>query len=199
LTGGDLGLLPPEPVLTLRNDYGRDLWNGEPGIAVRARRPGQAPTTVCAFRSRRGCLAVDPAAMSGAVGLGYALTVHTAQGSAYDEVLLLLPDYPCPLVAEEAGLSLAVVLDHPAAHQVAQEPGADDLQQVRDGGVGDARQGMEHGLALGPDLLRRFRRQPWLRSQFVQRLHVPHQSCLPDRQFVWRELREEDLFDRCRL
>ena len=101
LTGGGPGLLPGEPVLMLRNDYARELWNGEPGIALRARRPGHATTTVCAFRSRRGWLAVDPAAMGGALGLGYALTVHKAQGSEYDEVLLLLPDYACPLVTRE--------------------------------------------------------------------------------------------------
>ena len=101
LTGGGPGFLPGEPVLMLRNDYGRGLWNGEPGVAVRARRPGHAPTTVCAFRTRRGWLAVDPAVMGGALGLGYALTVHKAQGSEYDEVLLLLPDYACPLVTRE--------------------------------------------------------------------------------------------------
>jgi hypothetical protein len=49
---------------------------------------------------------------------------------------------------EEASLPLAVVLDDMAADQVAQEPGADDLQQVSDGDVGDARQGVEHRLAV---------------------------------------------------
>ena len=52
------------------------------------------------------------------------------------------------VVGEEAGLPL-VVLDDVVAHQVAQEPGADDLQQVRDGNVGDARQGVEHRFAIG--------------------------------------------------
>jgi exodeoxyribonuclease V alpha subunit len=101
LAGGGPGFLPGEPLLMLRNDYQRELWNGEPGVAVRARRPGHAAATVCAFRSRRGWLAVDPVVMGGAVGLGYALTVHKAQGSEHDQVLLLLPDYDCPLLTRE--------------------------------------------------------------------------------------------------
>jgi hypothetical protein len=52
------------------------------------------------------------------------------------------------VIGEEAGFPF-VVLDDAAADEVAQEPGADDLQQVRDGGVGDARQGVKHGLAVG--------------------------------------------------
>ena len=99
--GGGPSLLAGEPVLMLRNDYERELWNGDQGIAVRARRPGQATAMVCAFRSRQGWLAVDPWAVGPALGLGYALTVHKAQGSEYDEVILLLPDYACPLLTRE--------------------------------------------------------------------------------------------------
>jgi exodeoxyribonuclease V alpha subunit len=101
LHGGGPSLLPGEPVLMLRNDYQRELWNGDSGIVVRARRPGQPAATVCAFRSRQGWLAVDPWAMGSVLGLGYALTVHKAQGSEYDEVLLLLPDYQGPLLTRE--------------------------------------------------------------------------------------------------
>jgi exodeoxyribonuclease V alpha subunit len=101
LQGGGPSLLPGEPVLMLRNDYQRELWNGDAGMVVRAGGPGQAVATVCAFRSRRGWLAVDPWAVGPALGLGYALTVHKAQGSEYDEVLLLLPDYRGPLLTRE--------------------------------------------------------------------------------------------------
>ena len=99
--GGGPSLLAGEPVLMLRNDYERELWNGDQGIAVCARRSSQATATVCAFRSRQGWLAVDPWAVGPALGLGYALTVHKAQGSEYDEVVLLLPDYACPLLTRE--------------------------------------------------------------------------------------------------
>ena len=83
----------------LRNDYERDLWNGDQGLAVRVRRPGQ-PVAV-AFRSRHGWQAVDARAMGGALALGFALTVHKAQGSEFDEVLLILPDFACPLLTRE--------------------------------------------------------------------------------------------------
>ena len=48
------------------------------------------------------------------------------------------------VVGEKSGLTLAVVLGHAVTDEVAQQPGADDLQEVRRGGVGDARQGVEH-------------------------------------------------------
>jgi hypothetical protein len=56
-----------------------------------------------------------------------------------------MPSRDATLPAKPAGSARA--FDHAAPHQVAQKPGADDLEQVRDGGVGDARQGVEHGLA----------------------------------------------------
>ena len=101
LQGQGAPFVPGEPVLMLRNDYQRELWNGEQGIAVRVRRTDQASATLCAFRSRRGWLAVDPVTMGSSLSLGYALTVHKAQGSEYDEVLLLLPDHECPLLTRE--------------------------------------------------------------------------------------------------
>jgi exodeoxyribonuclease V alpha subunit len=101
LHGDGPPLVPGEPVLMLRNDYERDLWNGDQGIVVRVARIGQPAVTLCAFRSRKGWLAVDPFAMGSALSLGYALTVHKAQGSEYDEVLLLLPDHDCPLLTRE--------------------------------------------------------------------------------------------------
>lgn len=51
--------------------------------------------------------------------------------------------------ARSSTLTLAVVLDHAVADEVAQKPGSDDLEQVRDGDVRDARQGVEHRLPVG--------------------------------------------------
>ena len=101
LRGGGPFFLPGEPVLMLRNDYQRELWNGDQGFAVRVRRPGQPDATATAFRTRKGWLAVDPRTLGSAHSLGYALTVHKAQGSEYDEVVLLLPDHACPIFTRE--------------------------------------------------------------------------------------------------
>jgi exodeoxyribonuclease V alpha subunit len=40
-------------------------------------------------------------AVGGALDYGYALTAHKSQGSEWDEVLLLLPDSPRPLLTRE--------------------------------------------------------------------------------------------------
>jgi exodeoxyribonuclease V alpha subunit len=101
LSGGGPGLLPGEPVLMLRNDYERELWNGDQGMAVRVRQSGKPAAVAVAFRSREGWRTVDARAMASALGLGFALSVHKAQGSEFDEVLLLLPDFACPLLTRE--------------------------------------------------------------------------------------------------
>lgn len=101
LHGGGPGFLPGEPVLMLRNDYRRELWNGDQGIAILLRKPGRQPSVAVAFRSRTGWLAVDPEPMGRALGHGYALTAHRSQGSEYDEVVLLLPDFACPILTRE--------------------------------------------------------------------------------------------------
>ncbi len=99
LHGGGPWFLPGEPVLMSRNDYERDLWNGDQGIAVRMHGPGDP--VVVAFRTRSGWQAVEPRAMPGALELGFALTIHKAQGSELDEVLLILPELACPLLTRE--------------------------------------------------------------------------------------------------
>jgi exodeoxyribonuclease V alpha subunit len=39
--------------------------------------------------------------MASALALGFALSVHKSQGSEFNEVLLLLPDFPTPLLTRE--------------------------------------------------------------------------------------------------
>jgi exodeoxyribonuclease V alpha subunit len=99
--GGGAGFAPGEPVLMLRNDYQRELWNGGQGVAILVRRAGRLPTVEVAFPSRTGWQVVDPVAMSGALEHAYALTTHKAQGSEFDEVLFLLPDFASPLLTRE--------------------------------------------------------------------------------------------------
>ena len=49
------------------------------------------------FLDTTGWLALDATALGSALALGFALSLHKAQGSELDEVLLLLPDFPRPL------------------------------------------------------------------------------------------------------
>lgn len=101
LCGGGPGFLPGEPVLMLRNDYRRELWNGSQGVAILLRQPGRPVEVAVAFPSRSGWQAVDPEAVGGALEHAFALTTHKSQGSELDEVLFLLPDSPCPVLTRE--------------------------------------------------------------------------------------------------
>jgi exodeoxyribonuclease V alpha subunit len=98
-------LLPGEPVLVLRNDYDRGLWNGDQGVVLSVKQPGRTARPLAVFRlSTTGAsrwLAVSPETLGDSLALAYALTVHKAQGSEHDQVLLLLPDQPLPLFTRE--------------------------------------------------------------------------------------------------
>jgi len=100
-------LVPGEPVLVLHNDYERGLWNGDQGLILSVAQPGHAARPMAVFRlstpgtSAPRWLAVSPGTLAEGLSLAYALTVHKAQGSEHDHVLLLLPDAPLPLLTRE--------------------------------------------------------------------------------------------------
>jgi exodeoxyribonuclease V alpha subunit len=97
--------LPGEPVLVLRNDYDRGLWNGDQGFILSVKQPSHAVKPLAVFRlSTAGTsrwLVVSPEALGDNLALAYALTVHKAQGSEHDQILLLLPEQPLPLLTRE--------------------------------------------------------------------------------------------------
>lgn len=84
------GLVPGQPVIMTRNDYGRRLFNGDLGLVVDARgelralfrAPVGSDTVVRSFAL--GSLAPD-------LEPADALTVHKAQGSEFEHVAVLLP------------------------------------------------------------------------------------------------------------
>jgi exodeoxyribonuclease V alpha subunit len=103
--GVDGELVPGEPVLVLRNDYERGLWNGDQGFILSVAQSGQAARPMAVFRLATAAaprwLAVPPETMGDSLALAYALTVHRAQGSEHDQILLLLPEQPLPLFTRE--------------------------------------------------------------------------------------------------
>lgn len=85
-------LVPGEPVIVTRNDYERGLFNGDAGVVARTVDDrGDARLSVV-FRSGGGFATHPLAALRPLVELAYAITVHKAQGSEYDDVALILPD-----------------------------------------------------------------------------------------------------------
>jgi exodeoxyribonuclease V alpha subunit len=90
-----------EPILMLRNDYVRGLFNGDQGLVVRVRERGHGPRLMAVFPVAGRWAAWDLASLRDTIELAYALTVHKAQGSEYEDVALLLPDAPMALLSRE--------------------------------------------------------------------------------------------------
>jgi len=81
------------PVLVTQNDHGNQIWNGDLGIAWRDAEDRPLvyfPATDDAVRS-------FPASRLPAHETAWAMTVHKAQGSEFDAVLLAMPELPGPL------------------------------------------------------------------------------------------------------
>jgi exodeoxyribonuclease V alpha subunit len=94
---GTAGWYPGRPLLVTENDYGLGLYNGDSGVVV----GGAGAGAVRAVFERRGqLLELTPQRLS-AVDTVYAMTVHKAQGSQFDEVAVLLPDPTSPILTRE--------------------------------------------------------------------------------------------------
>jgi len=72
-----------EPVMMLRNDHERGLFNGDSGVSLRSG---------IVFKGR----SFDPVLLERDLAPAYAVSVHKSQGSEYDHVALVLgkPDHP---------------------------------------------------------------------------------------------------------
>jgi exodeoxyribonuclease V alpha subunit len=101
--GNDAGpFAPGEPVMVLRNDYQRGLFNGDQGIVIRyAEDDDRGPRLAAAFPTRTGWQAWALDGIGDALDLSYAMTVHKSQGSELDAAILLLPDVPIPILTRE--------------------------------------------------------------------------------------------------
>lgn len=88
---------PGRPVMVLRNDYVLKLYNGDIGIVL----PDENGTLMVYFPDQEsGYRAIAPLRL-GHHETAFAMTVHKSQGSEFDEVLVLLPDQPNPVLTRE--------------------------------------------------------------------------------------------------
>ena len=94
---GAAGWYPGRPLLVTENDYGLGLYNGDSGVVVAHGDDG----AVRAVFERRGQLVELTPQRLASVDTVYAMTVHKAQGSQFDQVAVVLPDPTSPILTRE--------------------------------------------------------------------------------------------------
>ena len=80
---------PGKPVMVTRNDPSLSLFNGDMGVALE---DGAGFLRVWFPDTHGGWRHISPTRLT-AIEEVYAMTVHKSQGSEFDAVFLLLPDY----------------------------------------------------------------------------------------------------------
>jgi exodeoxyribonuclease V alpha subunit len=85
----------------LRNDYERGLFNGDNGLRLWVRRGDGAQIPMAIFPRGDNFVAFRFDALREFVELGYAMTVHKAQGSEFDSIALVLPEQPVAILTRE--------------------------------------------------------------------------------------------------
>ncbi|HEV8238383.1 MAG TPA: AAA family ATPase [Thermoanaerobaculia bacterium] len=94
--------LAGEPVLVTRNDYRRNLFNGDHGLVLFVAADGASPAPMAVFRGRSEAFRALPlASLRGHLEPAWASTVHKAQGSEYDAVAVVLPAADTRLLTRE--------------------------------------------------------------------------------------------------
>jgi len=93
-----------EPIIMLKNDYARGLFNGDQGIILIVQRPQNGlriAKPMAVFLSDGEFVAFEVADLGNDIEHGFALTIHKAQGSEYDSVAIVLPEESLPLLSRE--------------------------------------------------------------------------------------------------
>jgi len=87
------------PILIMRNDYPLGLFNGDVGLILPDRSAGADLRAF--FRKQDGSIRkIHPARLPEHETV-FAMTVHKSQGSEFDDVVLILPDQPSPVLTRE--------------------------------------------------------------------------------------------------
>ncbi|MDF1566085.1 MAG: exodeoxyribonuclease V subunit alpha [Deltaproteobacteria bacterium] len=94
---------PGTPVMVTTNDYTHGLFNGDTGLIVRGRAAGghERPAPMALFSRGEELRAFSLGSLAAHLEPAWAITVHKAQGSEYEEVALLLPSVEVKLLARE--------------------------------------------------------------------------------------------------
>lgn len=95
--GGRSEWFPGRPVMVLRNDYVQKLFNGDIGIVL----PDTSGTPIVFFPGGDGDFRVVAPLRLPEHETAFATTVHKAQGSEFDRVMLMLPARPNRVATRE--------------------------------------------------------------------------------------------------
>lgn len=87
------------PIMITRNDYRLKLFNGDRGIILR--NPAHSQELQAYFLSPDGQLRTYWPPRLPEHETAYAMTIHNSQGAEFDNVLILLPEQPVPLLTRE--------------------------------------------------------------------------------------------------
>jgi exodeoxyribonuclease V alpha subunit len=90
-----------EPLIVLRNDYERGLFNGDNGLRLWVRRGAGEQIPMAIFPRGDNFVAFRFDTLREFVELGYAMTVHKAQGSEFDSIAIVLPEKPVAVLTRE--------------------------------------------------------------------------------------------------
>jgi len=90
-----------EPLIVLRNDYERGLFNGDNGIRLWVRRATGGRVPMAIFPRGDNFVAFRFEGLREFVELSYAMTVHKAQGSEFDSIAVVLPEKPVAVLTRE--------------------------------------------------------------------------------------------------
>jgi exodeoxyribonuclease V alpha subunit len=90
-----------EPLIVLRNDYERGLFNGDNGIGLWVRRGTGSQLPMVIFPRGDNFVAFRFEALREFVELSHAMTVHKAQGSEFDSIAIVLPEKPVAMLTRE--------------------------------------------------------------------------------------------------
>ncbi len=92
---------PGEPVLVERNDYAKNLFNGDQGIVLRVSPRKGILRLMAVFRRGDAYVAYPAEALRGGISLAYAVSVHRSQGSEYRSIALILPEHDVKILTQE--------------------------------------------------------------------------------------------------
>ncbi|KAF0182209.1 MAG: exodeoxyribonuclease V subunit alpha [Nitrospirae bacterium] len=92
---------PGEPVLVERNDYAKNLFNGDHGLVLRVSPRKGVLRLMAVFRRGDAYVAYPTEALRGGVSLAYAVSVHRSQGSEYRSIALILPEQDVKILTQE--------------------------------------------------------------------------------------------------